>query len=343
MAHITEGVAAASDERSDKFSETMEELLRSSELTGGSRKKLAEAVGISEATVSHYVRGRVRPSYDVLVRIAKYFNVSLDYLVFGERPASVQSPETPVQLRAQIRRAVVEASDTAGRHAHLTTRVVRALEASIREKINEIIADTANLGPAGFLTVSESIAMECHVNEVSIMTREFQCDITPGGEPGPYLEVMTTNLKNFRKYKYLLGGSREDWQDRVATLLYWVREFGVDDQVINECLQLRATPFELTSSVVMLRLDTSSLSRMEPVLYERFCDQIGADDKMWAYISVERADASGGVVIEPSYRQSTIRMFDDLWGRAQPCSTGTPVLPSNRNTRSPAAAYGAKR
>lgn len=322
---------AVLNERQDKFSETIEELIRSSELTAGSRKKLADALQISEATVSHYVRGRVRPSYEVLLGIAKYFNVSLDYLVFGERPPSAQSPETPVQLRAQIRRAVVEASDTSGRQAHLTSRVMRAVEASIRDKIAEIIADPANLGPAGFLTVAEAIAAEYHATDVSIMTREFQCDVTPSGEPGPYLEVMTENLKNYRKYRYLLGGTSEEWTERTTALLHWVREFGVDDQTINECLQLRAIPYELTSSVVISGLDTSSLARLEPVLYERFRDQISEDNK-WAYISVERADASGGVVIEPSYRESTLRMFKDLWERAQPCSAGparkTPVSPS---------------
>lgn len=323
-------------DRKDKFSETIEELIRSSELTAGSRKKLADALEISEATVSHYVRGRVRPSYEVLLKIAKYFNVSLDYLVFGERPPNAEGPETPVQLRAQIRRAVVEASDTVGRQEHLTARVVRALQASIRDQIRSILADPANLRQAGFLNVSEAIATEYHATEVLIMTREFQCDVTPDGEPGPYLEVMTNNLKNFRKYKYLLGGTREEWQTRVTTLLHWVREFGVDDQVINECLQIKATPFELTSSVVISRLDTTSLARMEPVLYERFRDQIGSDDDMWAYISVERSDASGGVVIEPSYRQSTLRMFSDLWDHAQPCTAGAASVTSpkqqSRNT-----------
>jgi transcriptional regulator with XRE-family HTH domain len=313
---------AALNERQDKFSETLEELIRSSELTAGSRKKLADALQISEATVSHYVRGRVRPSYEVLLGMAKYFNVSLDYLVFGERPPNAQSPETPVQLRAQIRRAVIEASDTTGRQAHLTSRVVRALEASIHEKIEEIIADPANLGPAGFLTVAEAIAAEYHATDVAIMTREFQCDVTPDGEPGPYLEVMTDNLKNYKKYRYLLGGTPEEWTERTAALFYWVRKFGVDDQAINECLQFRAIPYELTSSVVISGLNIGSLARLEPVLYERFRDLVSVDNK-WAYISVERADASGGVVIEPTYRESTLRMFKDLWDRAQPCSGGS--------------------
>lgn len=304
-----------SDERVDKFSETIETLLRSSELAGRGRKKLADEVGISEATVSHYVRGRVRPSYQALLKIARYFNVSLDYLVFGERLASTEGPETPIQLRAQIRRAVVEASDAAGRHAHLTMRVVRTLEASINDAISNIVADKANLGPAGFLTVSEAIAIEYHARKLSIMTREFQCDVTPQGEPGPFFEVMTHNLKKFHNYQYLLGGTHEEWREKVATLRHLVRKAGVDDQTMNECLDVRATPFELTSSVCILRLDPSSLSRVEPVLYARFRDQIGPDDE-WAYISVEREDASGGVVIEPSYRKSTLRMFENLWNQA---------------------------
>src|SRR5882757_5644501 len=117
----------APEPRRVAFEASLRTLLDSPGLAGN-RKKLARALDLNEATISHYLHGRIRPSFDTLVRIADFFNVSLDYLVFGERPR-LQTPDDPVGVRAQIRRAVVESSDLSGRHLDTFTRISRRLEA----------------------------------------------------------------------------------------------------------------------------------------------------------------------------------------------------------------------
>ena len=47
---------------------------------GLSQTKLCEAIKVNRITYSGYENERAEPSAEVLVRIAKYFNVSLDYL-----------------------------------------------------------------------------------------------------------------------------------------------------------------------------------------------------------------------------------------------------------------------
>lgn len=48
---------------------------------GLTQKQLAAAVGLSEVGLQNYEAGRRKPAFDVLISLADYFNVSLDYLV----------------------------------------------------------------------------------------------------------------------------------------------------------------------------------------------------------------------------------------------------------------------
>ena len=45
------------------------------------QKQLASAIGATERSVQQYELGERKPSFDVLIALADYFNVSLDYLV----------------------------------------------------------------------------------------------------------------------------------------------------------------------------------------------------------------------------------------------------------------------
>lgn len=48
-----------------------------------SRKELAEKIGVSERIVTYYEKGEKNPTLDSLLKIADFFNVSMDYLVSG--------------------------------------------------------------------------------------------------------------------------------------------------------------------------------------------------------------------------------------------------------------------
>lgn len=59
----------------------MDENPRTNEKT--SPAELAEILGTSTQTVSYYVNGKRKPSYDNIVAMTEFFNVSADYLLFG--------------------------------------------------------------------------------------------------------------------------------------------------------------------------------------------------------------------------------------------------------------------
>ena len=48
------------------------------------QKELADFLGCSQVCYSHYENGKREPSLDMLNKLSKYFNVSIDYLINGE-------------------------------------------------------------------------------------------------------------------------------------------------------------------------------------------------------------------------------------------------------------------
>lgn len=67
-----------------KFSERFRELKNRSELT---LKELSEELNISVPNLSYYMKGR-EPNYDILISIANYFNVTVDWLIGRETDMS---------------------------------------------------------------------------------------------------------------------------------------------------------------------------------------------------------------------------------------------------------------
>lgn len=67
------------------FSVTLRSIIDSHPSTGEktTQKKLGESIGIRPQTVSLYMDGSTQPTADNLYKIAKYFDVSVDYLLTG--------------------------------------------------------------------------------------------------------------------------------------------------------------------------------------------------------------------------------------------------------------------
>ena len=49
--------------------------------TALTQKQIAEGVGVSPVSIQRFEYGSVRPSLDTLIRLADFFDVTLDYLV----------------------------------------------------------------------------------------------------------------------------------------------------------------------------------------------------------------------------------------------------------------------
>ena len=51
------------------------------EQSGVSQKKIAEYLGITRSAYSNYEQGIREPSYDILIKLAKLYDVTTDYLL----------------------------------------------------------------------------------------------------------------------------------------------------------------------------------------------------------------------------------------------------------------------
>ena len=79
-----------------KFSERFRLLKDKSEMT---LKELSNALDISVPNLSYYMKGR-EPSYDILINIANYFNVTTDWLIGNDTKQSASEKEL-IDLRIE--------------------------------------------------------------------------------------------------------------------------------------------------------------------------------------------------------------------------------------------------
>ena len=62
----------------NKFAERLEYLLEEKSLT---KHQLSKITGISNSVLCDYCKGKVQPTADVIITIAKYFDVTTDFLL----------------------------------------------------------------------------------------------------------------------------------------------------------------------------------------------------------------------------------------------------------------------
>ena len=59
-----------------EFKDILKNFLKENELT---QKKFADIVGIKQSQVSEWLKGKAKPSYDILKEISKAFEISSDF------------------------------------------------------------------------------------------------------------------------------------------------------------------------------------------------------------------------------------------------------------------------
>lgn len=100
---------------------------------GLSDYEVSKCTGITPATFSDWKKGKSAPKVDKLLRIARFFGVSLDYLVTGQKtPAeAATAPQEPRYSRA-VWELLVEAEKATADDVVATTAMLRRLNAYAR-------------------------------------------------------------------------------------------------------------------------------------------------------------------------------------------------------------------
>lgn len=103
----------------NSFSKRLKELRLKNRVT---QKELGEFLGFGYTTISNYEKGRNEPSIDILIKLADFFNVTLEYLigVEGKKPCALIylsdvelacAVEKLQMLNVRYRKAVIEIID----------------------------------------------------------------------------------------------------------------------------------------------------------------------------------------------------------------------------------------
>ena len=66
----------------------LERILNLIENSGLSDAALCQQLSIGNGIIGKWRSGKQKPSLDVVIKIADYFHVSMDYLVYGNEPSS---------------------------------------------------------------------------------------------------------------------------------------------------------------------------------------------------------------------------------------------------------------
>jgi transcriptional regulator with XRE-family HTH domain len=303
--------------REIKFDEILRSLL-DREKTTVTQKKLAKALGVSGTTVSHYATGRIRPSFQALVGIAAFFNVTLDYLVFGER-VQLPSAAGADNLRADVMRALAESNAYQGRQRDLIVRVNRRLTEQVEAVARQLLDDRQNASRPEFFTDADALPIESCANRIRVMVSRAPADldIGPDGEVGrgTFFDVLVSNILAGRTYQYLFHGTRAKFEPYVRNYRDLLTQADVPPDLVSERVDFRVVDTELPVGIIIYDLDLSLFERREPVLWERFRDDEIVNG-VFAYVSIRHGQERGGIVLYEEYFESAVRMFNRDWAIA---------------------------
>ncbi|MED4649363.1 helix-turn-helix transcriptional regulator [Bacillus inaquosorum] len=98
------------------------------------QQEVADKLGIARTTYASYEQGKREPDHETLIKIADYYNVTIDFLLRGE------SQETRDEIFNEQARKILEDPDT------LVAAADGKITASILEAAQRIIAEQLKSG-----------------------------------------------------------------------------------------------------------------------------------------------------------------------------------------------------
>lgn len=273
------------------------------------RQAILAAVGVSPAALSQYTRDETRPSFLRLVALADFFDVSLDYLVFGE-PARRTVDHGP--LARHVDRALAEAQMRANRHAALVTRIGRVLADRVGDIAREI-AGSPPAGPEGLVRDGETFLLQRYGQQVCFLTMDLLGDLTgPSDDPAcpPLVHAVAANLPRGCEYRFLLANG-DPQAVAVSSLRSLLSSQAGADRVRRSC-QFRGATTPVMFGAGFCRIDVAALASQDPVLHAQVSSALDADG--WLGYLMRTDPASRGDILIGRQRLKPARdTFDALW------------------------------
>lgn len=300
-----------------KFQEVLTELVESSPFKSN-RKPIWQALNITSAALSQYLQGQARPRLEVLVALADFFGVTLDYLLLG-REAPRETDESRSVAR-YVDWALADVQAKVGKQAWLTTRVGAILADQVKIAVEEAVA--SDPGFAGMATDDELLALERYSTETRIFTRHLAYNVISVGEnlaAARFGHSVAANLMSNpgRPYQFLLpGGERRTLEPLIHGFTRLLRdELGVTAERLRLFCSFRFTDSAFLSGGCFYRLDRPALEREQPAValaFERYINEHG-----WLGYSMHpNAETTGDVLYGVDQVPAGLEAFAQMWSLA---------------------------
>jgi transcriptional regulator with XRE-family HTH domain len=298
--------------REVKFGQMLESLIE----RGGysrNRKKISSALDISAAALSQYVREQSRPSFGKLLAIADFFDVSLDYLVYGT-PTSSLIDYGP--LYRYVDHALAEVQARGSRHSAVVARIGRVLA----DRIDAVAAELASAPTAtreGLLQDDEVLRLERYCRRADILSLNLEFDVIhleDGIAAGRFLPVVAANLERGSAYRFLVPGPDRALETTVEACRGLLAEQVGGDRVRESCA-FRRTASPLLVGVLLFKLDPVALKAEERALYWQISDYLSEDGWLGCIIRPNN-DSNGDMLMDPLHVRRARSSFEALWSTA---------------------------
>lgn len=301
--------------RDVKFGQMLESLIE----RGGysrNRKRILTRLGISGAALSQYIHEQTWPSFTKLLAIADFFDVSLDYLVYGQPTSSSTVDYGPISR--YFDHALANAKTRGNRHAAVVARVGRM----ITDRIDEVAAELATTPAAargGLMQDDELLRLEryCCKADILSMNLEFEViDIEGELAAGPFIRVMADNLGRSVPYRFLLPHDRE-WDVTVDACRRFLTAQVGGDRVRQGCT-FRIATAPVLGGATFYNLDIGRLKAHEPGIHEQIRDYLSEDNWLGCILR-SNDDSNSDMLMAPAHCRRAWAAFDRIW------SSGTAV------------------
>ena len=276
---------SAGNGREVKFGQMLESLIEH----GGysrNRKRISSQLGISAAALTQYIRQQNWPSFTRLLAIADFFDVSLDYLVYGQPTHGSLIDYGP--LYRYFDHALADVQARSSRHNAIVTRIGRMLADRIEQVAAELAATPA-AAREGLMQDDEQLRLERYCHQCDLVSLDLEFDVIQAADglaPGRFLSVVAANLENGSRYRFLLPQDRS-WDATVDAFREFLAHQIGGDRIRENCA-FRITSTPVLAGLLLYRLDTIKLEAEEPALHAQIRDYLCDDVLAWLYYQAKQ-------------------------------------------------------
>lgn len=288
------------------------------DVKGATRKEVCYALGISAPAFTQYLKGNARPSFEKLILLAEFFEVNLDYLVFGDSQEA--NPVDYGPLAHYIDTSLSQLQQKNSNHTAMLARLTQSLSSQINETAQNIANSFKNTTISGFLQTQETIAVESYSLETCIVSLNLDDDMIHLNKTATtatkFLPIVAQNISRGRSYRFILPKNKRNWKTVVRDYLYMLKQQCQSDIVFEKC-QFRSSQVSVVAGYALYHLDTDNMKTKEPALLELVASSVDCDRRL-GYMITPCVGKEYSVLMDIQHLTNAKKMFEELWGNATP-------------------------